>query len=78
MSSTNPVVLAMRRIYCCTGAGFASWELEAGWKEIEKLEAKLERLRERVATVEDGDGWVPLWLITEALEASDELDIRSR
>ena len=43
MSSTNPVVLAMRRIYCCTGAGFASWELEAGWKEIERLEAKLEQ-----------------------------------
>lgn len=35
---SNPVVLQMRKIYCCKGAQFAAPELEAGWKEIERLE----------------------------------------
>ena len=42
--SVNPVYLELRQIYCCRGAEFSRLTLEKGWKEIERLEARVEAL----------------------------------
>ncbi len=44
----NKVYLALRKIYCLRGAEFCRTELEMGWKEIEKLQAKNEALVEAI------------------------------
>ena len=44
----NPVSKRLRRIYCCSGAEFCRPDLEAAWKEIERLTRFAEGIR---------DGW---------------------
>ncbi len=41
----NPVYLELRKIYCCRGAAFCGPELEKAWKEIERLEKEIQKLK---------------------------------
>ena len=51
--SENPVYLRLRKIYCVVGAAFCRPDLEAGWKEIERLERNLERANAHLAEIEE-------------------------
>lgn len=54
--STNEVYLRLRRIYCVKGAEFCRPDLEAGWKEIMRLENENTRLRAEVQRLKAANG----------------------
>ena len=54
--TTNKTALQMRKIYCLAGAEFSRNELQQGWEEIERLEAKLEDIADELDKFLAGKG----------------------
>ena len=53
LKTTNEVALRMRKIYCLSGSSFAAPELQAGWEEIERLEARVKDLENAILNIPD-------------------------